>query len=173
MNQIGTRWLALAGAMLLLALSVSGAFAARPQGLDANRGSSVSSFVLGLVFGDTPETDDDVTGLDEVDADEVDAALAGEHGSCVSAVARDKGAVGGEHENHGGAVSEAARETCWSSEEDVTEVDEESTGEGEDASVSSSDTTDVNEAGGSGRPSHAGKPDGAGGSGQGRGSGRN
>jgi hypothetical protein len=37
-----------------------------------------------------------------------DAAAGGLHGACVSAVARDKKAVGGRNSNHGGAVSQAA-----------------------------------------------------------------
>ena len=39
-------------------------------------------------------------------------------------VARDKEAVGGPNENHGGAVSEAARETCWESDEPEEPADE-------------------------------------------------
>jgi hypothetical protein len=39
------------------------------------------------------------------------AGDAGTHGSCVSAVARDKDKVGGPHDNHGFAVSRAAH-TC-------------------------------------------------------------
>ena len=41
-------------------------------------------------------------------ADDKAAAAQGQHGRCVSAVARDKGAVGGPHDNHGWAVSRAA-----------------------------------------------------------------
>ncbi len=56
------------------------------------------------------EADDD--GTDEEQAEEDGDASDGTHGACVRKVARDKDAVGGKNDNHGGAVSEAARETC-------------------------------------------------------------
>jgi hypothetical protein len=45
------------------------------------------------------------------------------HGACVSAVARSD-AVGGWQNNHGGAVSEAARYTCWGLEPPDNELGE-------------------------------------------------
>ncbi len=59
---------------------------------------------------DTEDTDTDEETVDE-DADSEDGEQ-GSHGACVSAVAHSD-EVGGKNENHGGAVSEAARVTCW------------------------------------------------------------
>ena len=77
-----------------------------------------------------PETDAD----EDADADVADSA----HGECVSEVAQDPDAVGGARENHGGAVSEAARETCWETEADeatAPEENEQEDEEGEEAST--------------------------------------
>ena len=45
----------------------------------------------------------------------------GSHGACVREVAHDKDAVGGKNDNHGGAVSEAARITCHEGADDSEE----------------------------------------------------
>jgi hypothetical protein len=63
------------------------------------------------------ELDEEPVPLEEVNEEEEldeenDVEEFANHGACVSAVARDKSAVGGKNNNHGGAVSEAARFTC-------------------------------------------------------------
>lgn len=181
MHQLRARWLALFGGILLLTLSVSTAFGARPEGTEANRGSSVSAFVHSLVFGGTLDPDDDGDETDteededgdadenedqddtdtdedeesdeeatedesEADEDgvEVESEDANAHGKCVSAVARDKEAVGGPNENHGGAVSEAARETCRTDgTDDATEGEEDSSATDGDESDADADDTDA------------------------------
>jgi len=140
----------LAGAFLVT-LSVSAAFGAAPAGTrDATRGQSIASFVHSLVFGDDEANQDgeEAPAEEELDEDElVDDAdpLAdpldepgedldeetGAHGACVSDVAQDKDAVGGPNENHGGAVSEAARETCWETDDADEGTDEEAIEEDE------------------------------------------
>jgi len=99
------------GGVLLITLSVSVAFGAGPAAtLDSPPGESIAEFVHGLIFSpDDPEsdpesTDPEVLGDPGEDED-------GPHGECVSEVARSD-AVGGPNDNHGGAVSEAAHETC-------------------------------------------------------------
>ncbi len=57
------------------------------------------------------DADEEADELGEVRAERADGQ--GAHGACVSAVARGD-AVGGKNNNHGGAVSEAARTTCRS-----------------------------------------------------------
>lgn len=134
MSRFRTRWLALVGAMLLIALSASSAFGAHPSHSD-NRGNAVSSFVHSLVFGtdEDPEEQEEEgeegeEEPDELEEDEESEELVEEseyrnHGHCVREVAWSL-EVGGLNDNHGGAVSEAARVTCW-------ETDEETEGEGE------------------------------------------
>lgn len=64
------------------------------------------------------------------EAEEAEGASDGTHGACVSEVAHDKDAVGGKNNNHGGAVSGAARTTCrehGSDEADETEPASEDT----------------------------------------------
>lgn len=56
-----------------------------------------------------PEEDEEFTGADS-------------HGACVSEVARDKSAIGGPNNNHGGAVSEATHECGAHGEEDEPEA---------------------------------------------------
>lgn len=67
------------------------------------------------------EADDD--GTDEEQAEEDEDASDGTHGACVREVAHDKDAVGGKNDNHGGAVSEAARETCREDESEASDDD--------------------------------------------------
>jgi hypothetical protein len=144
MQRLRGSWLALLGAALLVLFSISVALGADPE-TDENRGQSISGFVHSLIFGepadeevapDESEEDEDEDGSEDEDADEaadeeateeeaVEANQEGEvtgaeHGACVAEVAQSD-AVGGPNENHGGAVSEAARETCWESEEEATE----------------------------------------------------
>ena len=57
---------------------------------------------------DTPETDGDSQGDGQGDSQGTGAQ--GEHGALVSKVAQDETAVGGPHNNHGGAVSLVARD---------------------------------------------------------------
>ena len=109
---------------------------------DVPMGLQVSAFVHGLVFGqsdenadedtdtdestdedstedqsedtDTENTDTEDTDTEDTDetSDESTDVTGQEHGQCVAAVAQGED-VGGPNENHGGAVSEAARVTCW------------------------------------------------------------
>jgi hypothetical protein len=138
MNRFRTHGLALLGAMLVLALSVSGAFAHHPQHPD-NRGNAVSTFVHELVFGADQEGDEEgeEDAEEEQDEEDLDEEMASTHGQCVREVARDLDAVGGPNENHGGAVSEAARVTCRTDgadeqAEDEQPEDEEGTDESTD-----------------------------------------
>jgi cobalamin biosynthesis protein CobT len=146
MNRFRTHALALFGGALLLALSVSSVFGAKPVEGDANRGQQVSAFVHDLVFGsDDPEEepteedgDEDEDASEDEDADEdaaeeeADEEASDEsqpednHGACVKLVAIDPARVDGDNENHGGAVSLAARYTCWGLEPPTDEeaVDE-------------------------------------------------
>jgi hypothetical protein len=144
MQRLRGSWLALLGAALLVLFSISVAVGADPE-TDTNRGQSISGFVHSLIFGepadeevapDESEEDEDEDGSEDEDADEaadeeateeeaVEANQEGEvtgaeHGACVAEIAQSD-AVGGPNENHGGAVSEAARETCWQSQEEATE----------------------------------------------------
>ena len=126
MTRFRRHWLALLGGALLLALSVSSAFGAKPAGDDPNHGQQVSTFVHTLVFGnDEPEEqpdeeevdeEEDVTETDEEVVEEeqpVEDGDAGAHGACVSAFAQQHELVGGDNNNHGGFMSIAARFTCW------------------------------------------------------------
>lgn len=132
MSRFRTRWLALVGAMLLIALSASSAFGAHPSHSD-NRGSAVSSFVHSLLFGADEDPEDQEEEGEEGEQDEQSEELDEEseyrnHGHCVREVAWSL-EVGGLNENHGGAVSEAARVTCWETDEDTegeTEAETES-----------------------------------------------
>ena len=60
-------WLALFGGILLLALSVSAAFGAKPSGAESNRGQTVAAFVHDVVFGDQTDADE---GESDEDSDE-------------------------------------------------------------------------------------------------------
>lgn len=133
MRRFRTHWLAVLGAMLLLSLSVSSAFGHHPAQSD-NRGSAVSTFVHELVFGtdEDPEEEQGEDGEDEEEGEEEEQSeLVGgsSHGLCVREVAWSLG-TGGLNENHGGAVSEAARLTCWDGEGDESTEDSEEEDEG-------------------------------------------
>lgn len=160
MNRFRTQWLALVGAMLLVSLSVSSALAAHPHHPD-NRGNAVSTFVHELLFGsdeeqeqesedeDTEETDEEQEDEDTEDSDEESEESEESdsdfknHGHCVREVAWSL-EVGGLNENHGGAVSEAARVTCRS--DDADEEDGAEGAEDEDEAVDDADDADDAEA---------------------------
>lgn len=135
---------------------------------------------------DTAEEDAAGTEGDEAtQADEVVAQQDGEfknHGQCVRTFAQDKEAVGGPNENHGGAVSEAARVTCWelldqapaepTSEEAAVETTGEATStEGEEEADTDDSDTDSASARGNSANAHA-KNGGGGNNGGGNGWGR-
>lgn len=158
MSRLRSRWLALFGGVTLIALSLSTAFAGKPDG--TNPGLQVSAYVHSLV-GDVEETDeqaDEETETEDEIEDEVeDETAASDHGTCVAEVAQDKEAVGPPNDNHGGAVSEAARVTCRedaTTEETETEDSSEDEGDAEvesdedgDTEVEESDEADASESG--------------------------
>ena len=125
MTKFRSPWLALLGGATLIALSMSVAFAGKPDG--TNRGLQVSAYVHSLVGADeetdtettdeTETTDTETTDTTEVDTED---STSSDHGQCVAKVAQDEEAVGGDNENHGGAVSEAARVTCWEGTDHAT-----------------------------------------------------
>ena len=140
MSNFRKRWLALFGAVTLIALSMSSALGAKPTD---NRGMQVSAFVHSLQ-GDTEEPAEEEPveeePVDEEPVEEEDSAPS-DHGKCVAAVAQDPEAVGPPNDNHGGAVSEAARVTCWDGDS------EETTGDAaDDADESEVEADDANEA---------------------------
>ncbi len=127
MTRIRTRWLAAFAATALLTLSVSSAFGAHPEtASNENRGQQISAYVHSLLLGSDEDPDEQLDEETEeeqapeeeqVDEEQVDEEQAtadepNSHGKCVSEVAKGD-EVGGPNENHGGAVSEAARVTCW------------------------------------------------------------
>ena len=129
MHRLRERWVALLGGALLVTLSVSTAFGADPADeTDGPRGQTIAGFVHSLIFTQDEPTDDETVVEEEQLEDEViegepggeliegDVASGAEHGACVAEVAQSD-EVGGTNENHGGAVSEAARVTCWETEE--------------------------------------------------------
>lgn len=141
MTTLRTKWLAGIGAGLLLTLSVSSAFAAHPEtaGVE-NHGQQVSAFVHSLLLGsdedpqEEPTQDEqqdeqqDLQSEEEVTDEQPTEDAPNSHGKCVSEMARGTD-VGGPNENHGGAVSQAARVDCWqtdteesTNEEPPTEV---------------------------------------------------
>jgi hypothetical protein len=147
MQRFRSTWLALLGGAFLAALSVSAALGVDPG---SNRGQIIAAFVHEIVFGGDEATDDELIEGDqdgELDVDaEPEEELAGAdgddvslervegsaHGQCVSDIAQDESAVGGANENHGGAVSQAAGDTCWEpADEVVTEPEDD--GEGANA----------------------------------------
>ena len=134
MHRLRERWVALLGGALLVTLSVSTAFGADPADeTDGPRGQTIAGFVHSLIFTEDEPTDDETVVEEEQLEDEViegepggeliegDVASGAEHGACVSEVAQSD-EVGGTNENHGGAVSEAARVTCWETEETDDEL---------------------------------------------------
>jgi hypothetical protein len=131
MTRFRTQVLAALGATLLVALSVSTAFGAHPETADSeNLGHQVSGYVHWLQLashedsqGQTDEeqqedqqdeqTEDEQTQEDQQDQQlPTEDAAANSHGQCVRDVAQGS-EVGGPNDNHGGAVSLAARVTCW------------------------------------------------------------
>jgi hypothetical protein len=160
MQRLRGSWLALVGAALLVLFSISVAMGADPASGD-NRGQSIAGFVHTLIFGEqTPddevnedEDEDEDEATEEEDAsdeDSPDGDLSGaEHGACVSEIAQSD-EVGGDNDNHGGAVSEAARETCWEadSEEDAADLEDEDTEEFRNHGECVSETARSDEVGG-------------------------
>jgi hypothetical protein len=152
MNPFRKNVLVLFGAALLVALSVSSVLGAKPTGSDSGpRGQTISAFVHALIAGDQEVTvdenptdeapadeapaDEDTTSADEDTSDEEDSTPADEdtsdsstdanaHGKCVSAIAQNPDEVGGDNDNHGGAVSLAARETCRDEAADTAAADD-------------------------------------------------
>jgi FtsZ-interacting cell division protein ZipA len=138
MRKLRATWLAVIGSVLLLSLSVAGVFGHATSGFDM--AASMAAFTSHSE-SDDPTTDvdentDEDTSVDEdasEDADEdtdTDETADQEsetepqtptdtHGACVAAVAQSD-AVGGKNLNHGGAVSEAARVTCKSTDAPVS-----------------------------------------------------
>jgi len=106
MSRFRSHWLAVFGGATLIALSASSAFAHHPD-TGANPGMEVSAFVHSMV-GDVEEP----TEPADQPTDQTNTTAPSDHGACVSAVAMGD-EVGGDQNNHGGAVSEAARVTCW------------------------------------------------------------
>jgi hypothetical protein len=148
MSKFRSRWLALFGGVTLIALSMSTAFAGKPAA-DTNRGLEVSAYVHSLVGDvedtdtdtadettDDNETEDDTETTDDTQVEDGESAPS-DHGKCVAAVAQDPEAVGPPNDNHGGAVSDAAKVTCWDTEvESGGDSDSESGTETEDAGTS-------------------------------------
>jgi hypothetical protein len=138
MTRFRTHFLAVLGAGMLLTLSVSTAFAAHPENADADHpGQWVASFVHFQLFGSdglapsghTDQVSDEQQSEETDQGDQqddsqpdqptsqatsatTDTATASSHGQCVKDIARGDG-VGDPNNNHGGAVSAAARDTCW------------------------------------------------------------
>lgn len=138
MSRFRSSWLALFGAAALVVLSMSSALGAKPADGE-NRGLQVSAFVHSL-HADTEDTDEETEEEETEETEdtelEEDESAPSDHGQCVAAVAQDPEAVGPPNDNHGGAVNEAARVTCWETGdgEGETEV------EAEDADASDSDS---------------------------------
>ena len=139
MQRFRSTWLAVTGGALLITLSVSAAFGAAPANTrDATRGQTIAAFVHELVLGADEAPDEEAELEEEIDEDDADALRDAEeeldneeneeadaHGVCVSDVAQDSKAMGGVNDNHGSAVSEAARVTCWDTDEDSEFADPE------------------------------------------------
>lgn len=127
MQRFRGSWPALLGASLILALSLSSVLGADPADDPGSVGRSISAFAKSVAPGQNLEDaaataeeaeqagDDSETELEE-DLDE-ETEEDGAHAECVSEVA-ESDAAGGPNENHGGAVSEAARETCPRDQDD-------------------------------------------------------
>lgn len=139
MSRFRSHWLALFGAVTLIALSLSTAFGARPEG--ENRGQQVSAFVHSLVGADE-ETEEDTEVEEDTDTEEdteveeeEEESAPSDHGQCVALVAQDKEAVGPPNDNHGGAVSEAARVTCRDTGDEESGTESEGTEDADSASA--------------------------------------
>jgi len=117
MEHLRTRGAALVVALFLL-LSVAGVAGAAHVILPAVAAPQAQEQVANE-HGDEDEDanededttqDEDTTEDEDTEAPDEDAAGAqGEHGAIVSAVAQNEACVGGEHNNHGWAVSQVAR----------------------------------------------------------------
>jgi hypothetical protein len=162
MSNFRRRWLALFGATALIALSMSSAMAHDPAG--KNHATDVAGFVE---TGDQ-EAADETENADETQVDTEESAPS-DHGKCVALVAQNKEAVGPPNDNHGGAVSEAARVDCQpdaapqeqntedsASDEDASEVDADDADEAaeeaetDDADASDADASDAGKSHGEG-----------------------
>jgi hypothetical protein len=159
MSRFRTHWLALFGGATLIALSLSTALGAKPDAGE-NRGQQVSAFVHSLQGDveetdeqgdeDTEGTDEDAEVEDETDTDteteddaevEVEVVTGSDHGACVAEHARS-GEMGGDNNNHGGAVSQWARFDCWDPQAaDEGATDEE--GATDDSEESAADETET------------------------------
>ena len=149
MSNFRKHWVAVFGATALIALSLSGAMAHDP----GKNATDVSGFVAS---GDEQAADE--TQNSEEPQPETQDSAPSDHGTCVAAVAHDKEAVGGPNDNHGGAVSEAARVTCHvdaapadqttedsSSDEDASEVEADDAAETDEADASDAEAPDAAE----------------------------
>jgi len=151
MSRLRKRWLALFGGVTLLALSMSTAFAGKPDGTP--RGLEVSAFVHSLV-GDVEETEDteeqveEETETEDETEVETEESAPSDHGKCVAAVAQDPEAVGPPNDNHGGAVNEAARVTCSDDASSDESAGDESSEEEGDSEVESEDSEGADGSGG-------------------------
>jgi hypothetical protein len=163
MSNFRSRWLALFGGVTLIALSMSSALGAKPTD---NRGMQVSTFVHSLQ-GDAEEPVEEEpveeAPVDEEPVQEEDAAPS-DHGKCVAAVAQDPEAVGPPNDNHGGAVSEAARVICRldvtteePTTEDATSDEDASEVEADDAQADDADASDAGTTHGNGHGGGHGK----------------
>ncbi len=138
MSRFRSRWLALFGAVTLIALSLSTAFGAKPDG--ENRGQQVSAFVHSLVDSDEEtledtEVEEDTETEEDTEVEEEEESAPSDHGKCVALVAQDEEAVGPPNDNHGGAVSEAARVTCWETGDEESDTEVEGTEDADSASA--------------------------------------
>jgi hypothetical protein len=148
MSKFRTRWLALFGGVTLIALSMSSALGAKPAD---NRGMQVSAFVHSLQTDtEEPVEEEPVAEEPVVEEPVVEDSAPSDHGQCVAAVAQDKEAVGPPNDNHGGAVSEAARVSCWpdtnteeQNTEDGTGDEDQSEVETDDAQTDDADASDA------------------------------
>ena len=123
MSRIRSPWLALFGGVILIVLSLSTALGGKPNG--TNHGQQVSSQVR-------------QNGTNHENSNNSST----NHGSCVAAVAKSD-AVGGKNNNHGGAVSEAARNTCandHSASKPETKGSDEGAGDSESESESEAES---------------------------------
>jgi len=95
---------------MLLLLSVAGVAAATHVVLPDSAAPQAQEQVDREHPAGDADEDEDSSTEDENTTENEDTELAqGEHGALVSEAARDKTCVGGEHMNHGGAVSQVAQ----------------------------------------------------------------
>lgn len=161
MHRLRITWLALIAGVLLVGLSVSSVFAARPSGAEeGTRGQTIAAFVHELVFGSTDEEEspdeteaqteeeDELPGEAQVEEDlEGDDLEASAHGQCVADEASDKSdeEYDGDYPNHGAYVREAAQVTCWETGDDEETTDEEDAVLDSGAEITSPDDADAAE----------------------------